>query len=539
MGAVVCQIKNLGSLLNAPISDRTRNSLIMALLVGLVVLLSKHLSLPETALSAYLIFFATRDNSVATIGIALALIAAVFLAVGLLILIIMAVAGQPALRIPVMFGITFFCMYLASGMANGAIAATIGMVLFEVLSGLDLLAYPGLELRGLFWVLTIVILPMVLIVIANVLVADSPSSLVKQRLNARVALIRAAMHQPNDAHAAEACRAYLMAGNGSLAPFRKLVKFGGSFSGSLRRLAWIEDRTALMMANCANGCPAEDSPKKIAFLTFPVQPVPSFESSEAEIDISRKPDVRMALVATLSVAICYFLFLVLQWPEIHTITITAFLVSQVTPGATIHKASLRIIGCLIGGIISLAALLWIVPFIENAAQLGFLCFVVAFPAAMIALRGELVAYIGMQIMLVFLLTVSNSSGPNVDFGVAWGRFVGILLGNVVVSVVFITLANDVAAARLRGVLAELRTKNRARSFGSSGDGLLMLQLLDALKDLKESIVVARFNPSFENTDCTSLDALSVDAELLAQEIICPIDERLLCAQDTSQPAFPK
>lgn len=498
-----------------PLEGPMRRSLVMASVVGLVVLFSKHLSLPETALSAYLVFFATRDNAITTMGTAAALILAAFLAIGLLIVMIMAVGGEPALRIPLMFGITFLCMLLASGMTNGVIAATLGMVLFEVLSGLDILPYPDLALRGLFWVTTIVILPMGILFLAHLLAGERPTTLVQTALNERIDLIRASIQAPAEPARIKACQNYLTSGRRNLASLRRLMKADGRHLTGIHLAAWAEDETAQMLAGCAAGCPPEDKTR----LHFDRSPPTDTPEADLEPAMVAKRDIRFALTATLSVALCYTVFLLMRWPEIHTITITAFLVSLSSPGETIHKASLRIAGCVIGGLISFAALFWVVPHLESAAQLALLCALVALPAAWIALSGELVAYVGMQIALVFFLTVCNSTGPHVDFGVAWGRFAGILLGNLIVSATFITLGRGAPAVRLREALARLRNRHQDRIPGQPGDGLVMLGLLDALHDLREHLTRERFDPTLGPAGHAELEAVSAEMNNLASAVI--------------------
>ena len=46
--------------------------------------------------------------------------------------------------------------------------------------------------------------------------------------------------------------------------------------------------------------------------------------------------------------ICYFAMNLADWPGIHTCVITCFFVALGTVGETIHKATLRFIGCLTG-----------------------------------------------------------------------------------------------------------------------------------------------------------------------------------------------
>lgn len=155
----------------------------IAALCALVVLASKLLSLPETALSAYLIFFVSKENAAVSVTTALALIVAAFVMIALVVLLIMFSAGEPFIRILIMFTIAFGSMYLASATSAGVAAATLGMVIFELLSLLDYMPNPDLLLRSIFWVLPVVIVPMILLVIINLLFgkSDNPDQSGKTR----------------------------------------------------------------------------------------------------------------------------------------------------------------------------------------------------------------------------------------------------------------------------------------------------------------------------------------------------------------------
>ena len=70
---------------------------------------------------------------------------------------------------------------------------------------------------------------------------------------------------------------------------------------------------------------------------------------------------RFALKVTLAVMICYFAMNLADWPGIHTCVITCFFVALGTVGETIHKATLRFVGCLIGAGLGLGAILLLMP----------------------------------------------------------------------------------------------------------------------------------------------------------------------------------
>jgi multidrug resistance protein MdtO len=148
---------------------------------------------------------------------------------------------------------------------------------------------------------------------------------------------------------------------------------------------------------------------------------------------------RFAFKVTLAVMLCYLGENLLDWPGIHTCIITCFFVSLDTIGDTLHKATLRITGCLIGGLLGLAAILMLMPLMTDLGQLLAMVAAVTLLAAYVATGSQRIAYAGLQIALAFYLVVLQGFGPTLDMETARDRIVGILIGNVVVYVVFTTI----------------------------------------------------------------------------------------------------
>jgi multidrug resistance protein MdtO len=181
--------------------------------------------------------------------------------------------------------------------------------------------------------------------------------------------------------------------------------------------------------------------------------------------------VRFALKVTLAVMTCYFVMDMTNWPGIHTCVITAFFVALGTVGETLHKATLRFVGCLIGAGLGLGAILLLMPRMTDLGDLFLLLAPVTFLAAWVGYGSERISYAGLQIGIAFYLVVLQGYGPTIDMKTARDRTIGILFGNVVTFVIFTTIwpvsvANVVRThlARALGQLAALL------GLGIRGDG---------------------------------------------------------------------
>jgi multidrug resistance protein MdtO len=149
--------------------------------------------------------------------------------------------------------------------------------------------------------------------------------------------------------------------------------------------------------------------------------------------------VRFALKLTLAVMTCYFIENIVNWSSIGTSVPTCFMVALGTIGETLQKATLRIVGALIGAGLGLGAILWLMPLMTSLGDLFLLLAPVTLLAAWVACGSDRIAYAGMQIGLAFYLVVLHGTGPTVDMDTAKDRVVGILLGNIVIFVVFTTI----------------------------------------------------------------------------------------------------
>ena len=123
---------------------------------------------------------------------------------------------------------------------------------------------------------------------------------------------------------------------------------------------------------------------------------------------------RFALKVTLAVMVSYLAENLANWPGIHTCVITCFFVALGTVGETLHKATLRFTGCLIGAGLGLGAILLLMPDMTDLGDLLLLLAPVTLLAAWVAHGSQRIAYAGLQIGLAFYLVVLQGYGPTID-----------------------------------------------------------------------------------------------------------------------------
>src|SRR5262249_46262330 len=101
---------------------------------------------------------------------------------------------------------------------------------------------------------------------------------------------------------------------------------------------------------------AEQTPRAVAS-SGPKVPA-SFFLSDA---FTNPEHVQYALKTTAAAMFCYCLYTLLDWPGIHTSFITCYIVALTTAAEAVEKLMLRVIGCLVGAAIGIAAIVFLMP----------------------------------------------------------------------------------------------------------------------------------------------------------------------------------
>jgi multidrug resistance protein MdtO len=120
-----------------------------------------------------------------------------------------------------------------------------------------------------------------------------------------------------------------------------------------------------------------------------------------------------------------------------------------------EKLTLRVAGCLIGAGMGLAAIVWVMPQITSIGGLMAVVFAAAVVSGWIAAGGPRIAYAGYQIAFAFFLCVVQGSAPAFDLTVARDRMIGVVFGNLVVSVIFTQVWPVTVAGRIDPAIQSL------------------------------------------------------------------------------------
>jgi multidrug resistance protein MdtO len=458
----------------------------VAIACMLTVAAAMALQVPETAVSCYLVLYATRDDAASTIVTGLRLIAGAGAGILVGALAMRFSAQEPLARASLMIAFTVGGMFLASATTLGSMASTAGFVLALAVTLFDIVPIPELVVRGALYLWEAVAIPAVAIIVVAAFGAPRAQVLLRRAAIARIATAaallrgeRGAVAQarellgPEAGKARERQRTAWLFYSGNANHRRRILALLDSSYALLAALAWggagadLEPERATALAARldhvalaakqlrANPPPRHDPPRLedsdlLAALVGEVEAAvsPGFVALRARpprepffhADAFDNPDhLRFGLKTALAAFVCYAIYTGLDWFGIHTAMVTCYFVALSSVGETVHKLTLRIVGCLIGAGLGVLAIVALMPVMTDIGQLMLMVGAVSFVAAWVAAGSPRISYMGWQIAFAFFLCTLNNFGPSSDLVAARDRVLGILLGNLVMTVVFTTV----------------------------------------------------------------------------------------------------
>ena len=230
-------------------------------------------------------------------------------------------------------------------------------------------------------------------------------------------------------------------------------------------------------------------------LDEPPRPSTTDPSNSAVPRLSDPADpavVRYSLKVGLCIVVGYIIGLITQRPDLFIILMTVITIATPTYGATLHKMYLRIAGSIIGGAVSLLAIIIVSPNFETLPAYMLAAFAIFYTFAYSSLGNARISYAGKQMGIIFSLVFVGLS-PSVNIYEPLWRIWGVLLGDFVVAIIFFTMwpeyAGDSLLPRLRRVLANMLALAPSGSASSSEDSILKTNS-DTMRVLTEFLEIA-------------------------------------------------
>jgi multidrug resistance protein MdtO len=440
--------------------------------------------IPLAAYMAYMVFLTSKDDIAATAKMAVAGSLAITVAVLFSLSLAHFSLGDPAIRLPAMALMTFLAMFSARTFALGPISFLAGFVVVTMQSVVDEVPNPEVFTRTTLWLWVVVVVPVAVTMLINLLFGPVASAVAERGVRKVLTDLEAALTSGQIAGRLAQWRAILV-------PLIEKSRNPPAIQRLLDTLVILETypdpippRERTRLSYLVRGClSALERQSLVAEAPPATESTPealaaTYAFAELQRELSRTlahppahtghksrqlfvPDAlsnpahwQFALKTTLAIMIVYSVYTMLDWPGLLTSIVTVFFVALGSVGETVHKLVLRLSGALIGGLLAGLSIVFVLPHFTDIGQLCALTAVVAFFAGWVTTSSERLSYAGMQIALAFFMGLLQTYSPATDLTVLRDRVVGILLGNVVMTLVFSGLWPESAITRLRGALAD-------------------------------------------------------------------------------------
>ena len=440
--------------------------------------------IPLAAYMAYMVFLTSKDDSAATAKMAVAGGLAITLAIVFSLGLAQISFGDPAIRLPAMGLMTFLAMFSVRTFALGPISFLAGFIVVTMQSIVDEVPSPEVFTRTTLWLWVVVVVPACTMTLINVLFGPQGAAVAERGVRKVLTDLQAALTHGEIAGRLAQWRAILV-------PLIERSRNPPAIQRLLDALVILEaytdplsprERTHLsyLVRGCLSALERQSLVAEVPSETgsTPEALAATYAFAELQRELSRTParqpvhtghkprqlfvpdalsnpaHWQYALKTTIAIMIVYSVYTLLNWPGLLTSIVTVFFVALGSVGETVHKLVLRLSGAIIGGLLAGLSIVFLLPHFTDIGQLCALTAVVALFAGWVTISSERLSYAGMQIALAFFMGLLQTYSPANDLTVLRDRLVGILLGNVVMTLVFSSLWPESAITRLRGALTD-------------------------------------------------------------------------------------
>ena len=538
----------------APSSGRLEYATRQALICALTTFVVQLYQTPEPALTVYVVFFLNRSDRASSLMMNIITLLLMSTVIGIVILTTLFVIDQPMWRVASIALLSFGILFLASASKLRPVGPTVAIIVGSALDRLGTSPGGEIAIRALLYAWLFVAVPAAVALVVNFMIAPAPRRLVERALARRLRVSAAVLRRPNPATRA-ALDACIKDIPGDLPAWLRLA--GVERSSSEKDLAALQHGmeasvAILLLVQLTAGSPAatlpaafrerivrilEEMAKILRAGGYPVEielPTDHHDAHLSEVPNALMNDLREALVhfaipdlnpsmppapepaarffhpdafsnpehiqyalkTTGAALFCYVLYVMLDWPGIHTCFITCYIVALSTSAEVVEKLTLRIVGCLVGSAFGLAAIVYFVPALTSIGSLMTIVFLGALGAAWVAGGSPRIAYAGFQIAFAFFLCVIQGPAPALDMVTARDRVIGILIGNIVAYLVFVYVWPVSVARRIDpGIGSLLRGLSKlAQTASLSGRRSLTAQNLSAISTLERDLHLLAYEP---------------------------------------------
>jgi multidrug resistance protein MdtO len=550
----------------------------------ITVVIAMVFQIPQPTYIAYIGFLISKDEKSATVTASLGGLAAATLAVLLVLGLELIDTSEPALRLPLMAIATFIAMFTARTFALGPISFLAGFVIVLLQSVVDDVRSPEALTHLTLWTWVVIFVPVAVTIIVNLLFGQGAVTFMYRSVRKVLAgwetslangdyrkslpewraqllpLLEIAHHSPQKgprpgrltvpviralldalvifevlpedlpadlreelASRLRACRQAIESGAAPATHDSPAPSFAGASNEQFPAVIAAHNALSVLLDTIVRPAALPDDTKAH-------QPPRRLFVADA---FSNPAHWQFALKTTMALMISYAIYTLLDWPGMRTAIVTCFFVALSSLGETVHKLLLRLSGAVIGGLIAGLCIVFVLPHLTDIGQLCLLVFTVSVGAAWVSTSSELLSYAGMQIAFAFFLGVLQGYAPATDLTVLRDRVAGILLGNIVITIIFSSFWPQSARSAVRAAIADAlraigevigRPRNAAEARMRAVQALVRADHLRTLTLFELRMLPSHARESINVPSVSSVERLAGAAFVVTTDAISPYAE---------------